>query len=513
MEVLRRRAAEATALVAMNHYYADFMATLLAVSKTRVHVVPPGLNLAGHGTRAGRQSPIRIGYLARICPEKGLKTLAGALRRLADDPSVPPVHVRAAGYLDPADRPYLLEIEREIAAYGLADRFQYAGELDRPQKITFLQACDVFTLPTTHPEAKGLSVFEAWANAVPAVLPAHGAFPEMVADTGGGVLYSPADPAGLAAALKQNDLGPGPCRGLRPPGSTNSPRTLQYGEDGAADDRSVSAIRDRVTGLRSALWCRRPACIVPRRRDACTTSRGKGPQRTRRRVPPAFPMSQLQVEHVAKQFATRAEPLVVLRDVSFMLSRGENMAILGPSGSGKSTLLSIVGTLEPPSSGRVVVDGQDPATLNEPALAEFRNRRIGFVFQDHHLLPQCSVLENVLVPMVAAGPIKAEAVDRARMLLDRVGLTARLDHRPAELSGGERQRVALARSLIHAPLVLLADEPTGNLDRTTAERVGRLLLELQQQEQTILIVATHSPRLAAMMSRRLELDDGLLKEE
>jgi glycosyltransferase involved in cell wall biosynthesis len=209
MEVLCRRAAEATALVAMNHYYADFMAALLAVPKSRVHVVPPGLNLAGHGTRAGRQSPIRIGYLARICPEKGLKTLAAALRRLADDPSVPPVRVRAAGYLDPADRPYLLEIEREIAAYGLADRFQYAGELDRPQKIAFLQACDVFALPTTHPEAKGLSVFEAWANAVPAVLPAHGAFPEMVADTGGGVLYSPADPAGLAAALKQMIMDPG----------------------------------------------------------------------------------------------------------------------------------------------------------------------------------------------------------------------------------------------------------------------------------------------------------------
>jgi lipoprotein-releasing system ATP-binding protein len=233
---------------------------------------------------------------------------------------------------------------------------------------------------------------------------------------------------------------------------------------------------------------------------------------SQRTITTTFPMSQLQVEHVAKQFTTRAEPLVVLRDVSFTLSRGENLAILGPSGSGKSTLLSILGTLEPPSSGRVLVDGRDPATLDEPALAEFRNRRIGFVFQDHHLLPQCSVLENVLVPLVAAGPIKPEAVDRARMLLDRVGLTARLDHRPAELSGGERQRAALARSLIHAPLVLLADEPTGNLDRTTAERVGQLLLELQQQEQTILVVATHSAKLAAMMNRRLELDDGQLRE-
>jgi lipoprotein-releasing system ATP-binding protein len=219
-------------------------------------------------------------------------------------------------------------------------------------------------------------------------------------------------------------------------------------------------------------------------------------------------MTHLSVEHVAKQYPARGEPLVVLRDVSLELQRGENVAILGPSGSGKSTLLSIIGGLESPSSGRVVLDGQDPATLDEPALAALRNRRIGFVFQDHHLLPQCSVLENVLVPTVAAGPIRVETMDRARLLLERVGLSERLDHRPAELSGGERQRTALARALINSPLLLLADEPTGDLDRTNAVRVGELLLELQQQEQTMLIVVTHSPRLAGMMGRQLELDDG-----
>ncbi len=187
------------------------------------------------------------------------------------------------------------------------------------------------------------------------------------------------------------------------------------------------------------------------------------------------------------------------------------MAILGPSGSGKSTLLSIVGGLEPPSGGRVVLDGQDPATLAEPELAAFRRQKVGFVFQDHHLLPQCSVLENVLVPTAAAGRTPAAALQRARMLLERVGLADRLDYRPAELSGGERQRTALARALIHSPLLVLADEPTGNLDRTTAAGVGELLLELQRQEQTMLIVVTHSPRLAGMMERRLELDDGVLK--
>jgi lipoprotein-releasing system ATP-binding protein len=223
-------------------------------------------------------------------------------------------------------------------------------------------------------------------------------------------------------------------------------------------------------------------------------------------------MSSLLVEHVAKQYPTRGEPLAVLRDVSLELNRGQNVAVLGPSGSGKSTLLSIIGALESPSSGRVVLDGQDPATLAEPELAVLRNRRIGFVFQDHHLLPQCSVLENVLLPTTATGRTSPEAVQRAHTLLDRVGLGDRLDHRPAELSGGERQRVALARALINAPLLLLADEPTGNLDRTTAGRVGELLLELQRQEQTMLMVVTHSSRLAEMMDRRLELDEGVLKE-
>jgi lipoprotein-releasing system ATP-binding protein len=223
-------------------------------------------------------------------------------------------------------------------------------------------------------------------------------------------------------------------------------------------------------------------------------------------------MVKLCVENVSKEFPTRGDPLVVLREVSLELEGGQNVAILGPSGSGKSTLLGIIGTLEPPSSGRVTLDGQDPAELNEPRLAAFRNRQIGFVFQDHYLLPQCSVLENVLVPTVAAGATQRAAFDRALMLLERVGLSPRLEHRPAELSGGERQRVALARALVNRPALLLADEPTGNLDRGTAARIGELLLELQQQEQMMLIVVTHSQRLAALMSRQLELDEGRLKE-
>ena len=223
-------------------------------------------------------------------------------------------------------------------------------------------------------------------------------------------------------------------------------------------------------------------------------------------------MSRLTVENLAKSFPTRAEPLVVLRGVSFELASGQNMAVVGPSGSGKSTLLNLIGTLQRPSEGRVLLDGVDLATLDDPTLAALRNQQIGFVFQDHCLLPQCSVLENVLVPVLAEGKVPPERVERAHMLLDRVGLAERTEHRPAELSGGERQRTALARALINSPSLLLADEPTGNLDRATGERIGRLLVELQAAENRMLIVVTHSRQLAQMMDRRWSLDDGRLGE-
>jgi lipoprotein-releasing system ATP-binding protein len=222
-------------------------------------------------------------------------------------------------------------------------------------------------------------------------------------------------------------------------------------------------------------------------------------------------MPDLVVDHVTKQFVTRAEPLVVLRGVSLELSAGQNLAVVGPSGSGKSTLLHIAGTLDRPTSGRVTMGGEDPFALDEPRLADFRNRRVGFIFQDHHLLPQCSVLENVLVPTIAMGPASAETIARAKDLLARVGLQNRLEHRPAELSGGERQRAAIARALVMRPLLLLADEPTGNLDHTTATAVSQLLLDVQRQERTMMIVVTHSRELAARMDRRLELDDGRLE--
>jgi lipoprotein-releasing system ATP-binding protein len=222
-------------------------------------------------------------------------------------------------------------------------------------------------------------------------------------------------------------------------------------------------------------------------------------------------MTELVVTDITKTFPTRAEPLEVLRGASCRLGAGESLAVTGPSGCGKSTLLHIIGTLDAPTSGSVRLDGADPFELSEPRLAAFRNHKIGFIFQDHHLLPQCSALENVLLPTLADGHAHPDAVERARMLLARVGLSARLDHRPAELSGGERQRTAIARALINRPTLLLADEPTGNLDRATAGDVARLMVELQTQEQTMLIVVTHSLELAGMLQRRVELNAGKLE--
>ena len=212
----------------------------------------------------------------------------------------------------------------------------------------------------------------------------------------------------------------------------------------------------------------------------------------------------LEISEVSKEYPTPRGPLVVLSGVSLSMKRGEAAAIMGPSGVGKSTLLYIAGALEPPTSGRVTLDGSDPHRLSEKELAGFRNQKVGFLFQDHCLLPQCSVLENVLVPTLVAAE-RAGYAQRARDLLQQVGLGERLDHRPAELSGGEKQRAALARALIRQPLLLLCDEPTGNLDEASAGVVADLLLEVHRRQETILIVVTHSADLAARFPARYEL--------
>jgi lipoprotein-releasing system ATP-binding protein len=224
------------------------------------------------------------------------------------------------------------------------------------------------------------------------------------------------------------------------------------------------------------------------------------------------PTGQLVVTDLRKEYPTPAEPLVVLRGISLSLLPGDELAIVGPSGSGKSTLLNILGTLDRPSAGGVHLDSIDPFTLSERELARFRSQRIGFVFQDHHLLPQCTALENVLLPRLALQKNASADIPRARELLQQVGLEQRADHVPAELSGGERQRVAIARALMNGPRVLLCDEPTGNLDSISSRAVGELLHAVAARTRAILIVVTHSSELAQTFGRRLRMNDGTLAD-
>ena len=222
---------------------------------------------------------------------------------------------------------------------------------------------------------------------------------------------------------------------------------------------------------------------------------------------PRAATASIKISHLFKDFGT----VEVLRNVSLRITGGTSVVITGPSGSGKSTLLHVIGTLEEPSNGTVEINNINAFALSEPELAQYRNSVIGFVFQDHHLLPQYSVLENVLIPTLAFKQ-GSDATERAYQILSRVGLTDRRSHRPAELSGGERQRVAIARALINQPDILLCDEPTGNLDTATTETIANLLFELHRAEKTILIVVTHNLALTSRFDRHLQLADGACLE-
>ena len=218
----------------------------------------------------------------------------------------------------------------------------------------------------------------------------------------------------------------------------------------------------------------------------------------------------LSVENLTREFNSTesGEPLRVLRGLSLEVARGESIAIVGSSGCGKSTLLNLIGTLDQPTSGTLTFDGRNLSQLDAEELALLRNCEMGFIFQSHHLLPQCSVIENVLVPTIAHRSTSTSDEERGRRLLDRVGLGERLSHRPGQLSGGERQRVAVVRALINEPQLLLADEPTGALDEDTADKLGQLLVELNKEEKVTLITVTHSPSLAERMERTVKLADG-----
>ena len=224
----------------------------------------------------------------------------------------------------------------------------------------------------------------------------------------------------------------------------------------------------------------------------------------------------LELINVTKSYQTpgNKDGVCILKNITLKVTKGQSLVIVGPSGSGKSTLLNIIGALDRPSEGKVLFDGKDLAEMNELELARIRNRQIGFVFQLHHLLPQCTVLENVLVPTLAGKThlSRKEIQERATNLLQRVGLKDHLLHRPGQLSGGQRQRVAVVRALINKPKLLLADEPTGSLDKDATENIAELLVELNLSEEVTLITVTHSLKLAERIGNVMELSDGLLRD-
>jgi len=225
--------------------------------------------------------------------------------------------------------------------------------------------------------------------------------------------------------------------------------------------------------------------------------------------------ARIEVRKLAKSYLHGGKALPILWDIDLTLERGDMVAVVGASGVGKSTFLQILGTLDLPSSGSIKFNGEELTRMNPARLADFRNREIGFVFQFHHLLPEFTALENVMMPaLIQRVPIE-KARERARDILGRVGLTHRLTHRPSELSGGEQQRVALARAMVLEPSLLLADEPTGNLDRKTGEAIHQLFLDLNRERGSTLLVVTHNPDLASLMPRRLRMVDGgrLLDED
>lgn len=483
--VIRGRVADVTRFVATNDYYARRMAEYLDVPRESIDVVYTGISneyFAQSVPGTGGQRRPTVGYLARICSEKGLSRLVDAFVLLRRMPGMQEARLKIGGYLGPRDEKWFAALKGRIEGSGLADAVEYVGEVDRDAKIALLDSIDVFSVPTEYPESKGIYVLEALARGVPVVQPAHGSFPELIELTGGGVLTPPGDAGALASALA----------GLL----ADATRRRELGAKGRSAVESTFT-DDRMAANMSAVFERAMNQEPTRNQATNAPSRGE----------------DLALDGVWKEYPTPAEPLVVLKGVSFSLSPGETLAIVGPSGSGKSTLLNILGTLDRPTRGSVRMGDVDPNALSPAELARFRARHIGFVFQDHHLLPQCTALENVLIPRLALGRVSDADAGRGAELLRLVGLEERARHLPSELSGGERQRVAIARALMNGPGLVLCDEPTGNLDTKASHAIGQLLLHLAAETNAILVVVTHSPAIAAMFARQMRMTDGVLERD
>jgi ABC-type lipoprotein export system ATPase subunit/glycosyltransferase involved in cell wall biosynthesis len=492
---VRRMARRVDLFVPASRYYHDVMLPRLGVPAGRLAVVYPGASADGEPA-ASPPKPRAIGYLSRLCGSRGLHNLVAAFIRLRADAAFSDVRLLAAGGSTFQDRGYLRGLRRQLEQADLLSDVEFLPALEGAEKSAFLRRLTVLSVPSPKPEAFSVYALEALAAGVPVVLPRHPSAEELVDTVGGGVLVRPEDPEDLAGALGKLLADPPAAHAL---GASGRKAVLEK----FSVDRAAGRFIELCNGL---LESRRAVAA-----GTASLSFHPSPLEGEGRVRGSLAAEAiLEIRGLGKHYDTPAGPLAVLANVDLSLKAGESLAILGPSGSGKSTLLNIIGGLDRPTAGSVLLDGQDIWALGEADLAALRNRRIGFVFQLHHLLPQCTVLENVLLPTLAIPSSVADAAenrDRAEALLKAVGLADRMTHRPGQLSGGERQRVAVARALINRPALLLADEPTGSLDHASAEALGELLAQLNAREGVTLIAVTHSADLAARMHSRLMLRD------
>ena len=488
-QVIRTRCADVTRFVATSDYYAETMSQYLGVPRSRIDVVYPGVTREFLSSTSGQRAnhrPPTIGYLARIAPEKGLSQLLEAFVQLRSLPGMEQARLKIAGYLGSKDEEWFRSLRQRMASAGISDAVDIIGEVDGDGKLAFLDSIDVFSVPAAHPEPKGIYVLESLARGVPVVQPEHGSFPELLRLTRGGFLTPPGDAGILARTLA--DL-------LRSPD-----RRQQLGSQGRAAVESTFTDDHMAANMLKVYEAAMSDAVTEAMEHDVSAAHGASGS-----------TSALVVSDVWKEYPTPTQPLVVLRGISFRLAAGQTLAIVGPSGSGKSTLLNILGTLDRPTRGTVRFGDEDPFSFNETKLAAFRRGKIGFIFQDHHLLPQCTAVENVLIARLAAGRVSDADAARANDLLGMVGLADRVRHLPSELSGGERQRVAIARALMNGPQMLLCDEPTGNLDTKSSQAVGELLLRLAKETNAILITVTHSPTLAEMFGTQMRMTDGVLQ--
>ena len=481
-QVLREKCNFIDHFVAVSSYYNAAICKRLSLSESQTSVVRTGVRVVDYAPRDYPPSVPAIGFMSRLIPDKGLEELVEAFIQLKGEPGFEPLQLRIAGASTPAEKKFIQSLWQRLRQAGVSEHAEIRENLTYSDKIAHLRSLSVCTVPIRYADAFGLYLIESLAAGTPVVLPDRGAHAELIKLTQGGLVYDPEDESGLVTGLR---------------------RMLQ--DKQLAMESSVRGRRHVERSFSETTMAAEMLSVITR----CTNDQGPGMSEPIN--PSAITQTDpiIELRDVYKRYDESSRE--VLKDVSLAICPADRISIMGPSGSGKSTLLNILGTLDVPSSGVCEFGGQDVSGLNPGALAAIRNTRVGFVFQQHHLLPHCNALDNILVPVLALHARTSRVAEqRAHELLERVGLSDRAEAFPHQLSGGERQRVAVLRALINYPDLILADEPTGALDHDNALRLVDLLSDLADDQNAALVLVSHSAALADHMTLRYQLNDGVL---